>query len=266
MTNLQNLIDEITSLEIKISEGEYIYSLEHYSQAENQLRQLNSRALTEIINLTDEQIKRQIKRLETEHSKLNRLKTYFNEQYKIYFQGTGFDADEFINLLSRYLIISFPERKLNNVITNDFMYCLLDAITFKAAYLIGFINTVKEQTKNSEPQAITPPPAETPADKIRATLEQLRGAFADSSHIDKIIEGFVSYKVEGKQPSPNKAVLDMLPIEFIKPFRIIQDKKILKQWEICDLLLYFIEKSTPENREYSPAYILKLLGNSKAKI
>jgi len=39
----------------------------------------------------------------------------------------------------------------------------------------------------STPPAKTPP-AETPADKIRTILEPLRGAFADTTHIDRIIE------------------------------------------------------------------------------
>lgn len=124
--------------------------------------------------------------------------------------------------------------------------------------------TITQPASEPQPEA---PPAGSTADKIRGILEPLRekGAFADRTHLDKIIEGFVSFKVDRKYPTPNKAVLDIPIEEFIKPFRLIQDKDILKQWEIRDLLLYYIEKSTPNNREYSEGYILKLLGNSKPK-
>lgn len=114
------------------------------------------------------------------------------------------------------------------------------------------------------PQVAPPPQGKTTKQKIETILEPLRKAFEDTGHIDKIIEGFVYYLTENKYPISNKAVVRKKLVEFLIPFREIQDKKILKQKEISKLLQYFIE-GTKDEPEYSEAYIKRLLSQSKPK-
>jgi len=118
-------------------------------------------------------------------------------------------------------------------------------------------------TPPAEPLKPEPEP-ETTASKIARILEPLRGAFDNSKHIDTIIEGFVYYLTENKYPTANKAVVRKKLVEFILPFREIQDTTKLKQKEISYLLLLFIE-GTMNSPAYAPGYINKLLSTSKPK-
>lgn len=123
--------------------------------------------------------------------------------------------------------------------------------------------SVKPCEAESKPTA--PPQTETTASKIARILEPLRGAFDKPEHIDTIIQGFVSYLIDNKLPQrTNKAVIRrMLVSEFIKPFRTLQDNHIMKQKDISTLLLFFIEKGTMNETEYSEAYLKRLLSDSK---
>jgi len=115
-----------------------------------------------------------------------------------------------------------------------------------------------EQEPEQEPQP------ETTAGKIERIVKiPLKGAFDAPGHIDLIIAGVVSLLLQNELPTATKkAVVRMEMKEFIKPFRRLQDEKILKREQISTLLTYFIEKSSSGNTVYSQNYLNRLLSES----
>ncbi len=190
MSNFDKFIEEIKSLEVRISKHDGLYTLEQYTQFapdyESRLTLISEHALTELINMTGEQIKGQISRLKSIEQNFNEIHTYFNSQFSAYYSGNGFNSEDFIYKIFRFFAVTFPDGKAGDKITPLFMQCLADAIMFKHGALSGFIcqvkniqpivtdtsDTKKDYPPHSEKQPIEPP-LETKEQQVRTILQPL---------------------------------------------------------------------------------------------
>jgi len=100
------------------------------------------------------------------------------------------------------------------------------------------------------------------SEKIKIILTPLGNSFEDDEHINIIINAFIEFKLNNQIPEhPKKKAINIKLDEFLRPFRTLFEQNIIKRGEICKLLLYFIEKNTMSDPDYSEAYLNKLLSN-----
>lgn len=108
------------------------------------------------------------------------------------------------------------------------------------------------------------PEQETTEQKIKRILEPIRGAFADETHIENIVEAIVK-SLDGEPiPKENKKPIIMKMEDFIKPFGELIENGLVRRGEISRILKYYIKKSTSGDPDYSEGYLLKLLSGCKS--
>jgi hypothetical protein len=209
MEHFNNFIEEVETLEVKVKNG--FYDLSQYDQKDSgydsKIIRLQQLALSEILLLKPEQIRRQLKRIEQIQDRFERFWKKFSELYHNFDNGTLDSLYLELEILPLFITAKIGRAS----ITLEFIFDLHDAIMYKDGCLGGFVSQVQ---KTQEP----------------AKLDKSKPTFSDLFRLgdrEKVPEFISILKRLGYLNSDGKRHLGFDAGAFVNLFHWLKDKPIL---------------------------------------